>query len=64
MFKGKRTLKDLLSSFESLLSELKVFVSEKYKEIAELENKLDLAKSEKEQAEQIVKNLEQFLAKK
>jgi cell shape-determining protein MreC len=64
MFKGKRTLKDLLSSFEGLLSDLKVFVSEKYKEIAELENKLDLVKSEKEQAEQIVKNLEQFLAKK
>ena len=63
MFKSKKTLKDLLSSFESLLSDLKTFVSDKCKEIAELESRLDVATSEKAQAEQIVRNLEQFLAK-
>jgi len=63
MFKNKKTLKDLLSSFESLLSDLKTFVSDKYKEIAELESRLEVVTSEKVQAEQIIRNLEQFLAK-
>jgi len=46
-----------------LLSDLKTFVSDKYKEIVELESRLDVATSEKAQAEQIIKNLEQFLVK-